>query len=183
MLLPIRTAPERGYTSALPGAERQPPVDIISCLGVAVKASVFALAVKQEDMLQLLLGAAYAAGIAAADNVAQSLGQLNVLFLGDDAVFYNINGNMGADVANNVKINVKAAVYLDNVLAAHNLTGGVLDKGNRAVQSVKLQQLIELHCLTGGNVVNNDTVYNAVYLHISTSRSFMIRAMRMNLPF
>ena len=165
------------YLKAGEGYEFAPASDIVATVNGG------ALAVKEEHMLKILLGAAYAAGITAVNDVGELVGQLYVLFLGDNTVFDNIDGNMGAYIADNIKIYIEAAVYLDNVLTPHDLTGSVLNKCNGAVKTVQLKELIELHCLARSNMVDNDTVYNAVYLHTSTSRSFIISAMRMKRPF
>lgn len=73
-------------------------------LAFAIDAAVnFVLAVGQlENVRQLLLGGGNAARVFAFDDVGDVFGQLWVIFFHAFAVFDNINGNIGVDIAQSV---------------------------------------------------------------------------------
>ena len=112
-------------------------------LGLAVQAAVGARALfgQCEDLRQLLLNGGDAAGILAADDVGDALGQLELALFG-------------------------ALAVLDDVLAAELAAGNVLEQRDRAVKLVKTEDVVELHRLAGGDVVDNDTVGNSVDDHV-----------------
>ena len=112
-------------------------------LGLTVQAAVGARALfgQREDLRQLLLNGGDAAGILAADDVGDALGQLEL------ALF-------------------DALAVLDDVLAAELAAGNVLEQRDRAVELVKAEDVVELHRLAGGDMVDNDTVGNSVDDHV-----------------
>jgi hypothetical protein len=105
-----------------------------------------------------------------------------MVFFDPDAVLDHIDGDVGVDIAQGVQVHVEVGVDLDDVLLAHFAAGGVFDDGNRAVQLVQLQEIVDSHALTGLDMVDHNAVFNGINVHAATSRSFRIRAMRINLP-
>ena len=137
-------------------------------LGLAVQAAVGARALfgQCEDLRQLLLNGGDAAGILAADDVGDALGQLELALFGALAVLDDVDGDAGVDIADDVPVKVEHLIDLDDVLAAELAAGNVLEQRDRAVELVKAEDVVELHRLAGGDVVDNDTVGNSVDDHV-----------------
>ena len=81
-------------------------------------------------MHNALLGGCYAAGVFAFDYTAESLGQVGMYLLNALTVFNNADGYLGSDEAENIEIEVDSFAYLDNVLFAVFVAGGILDECN-----------------------------------------------------
>ena len=143
-------------------------VDLSVGFGFAVEAAVSALfAVGQgEDLRQLLLNGGDAAGILAADDVGDALGQLELALFDALAVLDDVDGDAGVDLADDVPVKVQHLIDLDDVLAAELAAGNVLEQRDRAVELVKAEDVVELHRLAGGDMVDNDTVGNSVDDHV-----------------
>ena len=137
-------------------------------LGLAVQAAVGARALfgQCEDLRQLLLNGGDAAGILAADDVGDALGQLELALFGALAVLDDVDGDAGVDIADDVPVKVEHLIDLDDVLAAELAARNVLEQRDRAVELVKTEDVVELHRLAGGDVVDNDTVGNSVDDHV-----------------
>ena len=137
-------------------------------LGLAVQAAVGARALfgQCEDLRQLLLNGGDAAGILAADDVGDALGQLELALFGALAVLDDVDGDAGVDIADDVPVKVEHLIDLDDVLAAELAAGNVLEQRDRAVELVKAEDVVELHRLAGGDMVDNDTVGNSVDDHV-----------------
>lgn len=142
---------------------------ILVCLGFAVQAAIHSLlgVGELEDVGQLLLGGGDAAGILAADHIGELGRQEQLLLFHGDTVFDDGHGNIGVYIAQNVHVDLNLRVNLDDVLLAHLVAGGVLDDGNGAVQLVQLQEPIQLHALSGGDVVNDNTILNGINIHLT----------------
>ena len=137
-------------------------------LGLAVQAAVGARALfgQCEDLRQLLLNGGDAAGILAADDVGDALGQLELALFDALAVLDDVDGDAGVDIADDIPVKVEHLVDLDDVLAAELATRNVLEQRDGAVELVKAEDVVELHRLAGGDVVDNDTVGNSVDDHV-----------------
>lgn len=137
-------------------------------LGLAVQAAVGARALfgQCEDLRQLLLNGGDAAGILAADDVGDALGQLELALFGALAVLDDVDGDAGVDIADDIPVKVEHLVDLDDVLAAEFAARNVLEQRDGAVELVKAEDVVELHRLAGGDVVDNDTVGNSVDDHV-----------------
>ena len=137
-------------------------------LGLAVQAAVGARALfgQCEDLRQLLLNGGDAAGILAADDVGDALGQLELALFGALAVLDDVDGDAGVDVADHVPVEVQDAVDLDDILAAELAADDVFEQRHGAVELVEAEDVVELHRLAGGDVVDNDTVGNSVDDHV-----------------
>ena len=134
-------------------------------LRVAVGAAVNAfLRVREvEDVVDLLLGGRDAAGIFAPYHVGKRERQLDILLLKQLAVADDVHGDIRTDVGENAEVKLDIIVYLDDVLCAHALARHAHQKRDGAGQLVKLKHIVDLHCLAGNDVVDNDTVFNGVY--------------------
>ena len=137
-------------------------------LGLAVQAAVGARALfgQCEDLRQLLLNGGDAAGILAADDVGDALGQLELALFDALAVLDDVDGDAGIDIADDVPVKVEHLIDLDDVLAAELAARNVFEQRDRAVELVKAEDVVELHRLAGGDVVDNDTVGNSVDDHV-----------------
>ena len=137
-------------------------------LGLAVQAAVGARALfsQCEDLRQLLLNGGDAAGILAADDVGDALGQLELALFDALAVLDDVDGDAGVDIADDIPVKVEHLVDLDDVLAAELAARNVLEQCDGAVELVKAEDVVELHRLAGGDVVDNDTVGNSVDDHV-----------------
>ena len=137
-------------------------------LGLAVQAAVGArfLIGQREDLRQLLLNGGDAAGVLAADDVGDALGQLELALFGALAVLDDVDGDAGVDIADDIPVKVEHLVDLDDVLAAEFAARNVLEQRDGAVELVKAEDVVELHRLAGGDVVDNDTVGNSVDDHV-----------------
>ena len=137
-------------------------------LGLAVQAAVGARALfgQCEDLRQLLLNGGDAAGILAADDVGDALGQLELALFDALAVLDDVDGDAGVDVTDHVPVEVQDAVDLDDILAAELAADDVFEQRHGAVELVKTEDVVELHRLAGGDVVDNDTVGNSVDDHV-----------------
>ena len=77
-------------------------------LGLTVQAAVGARALfgQREDLRQLLLNGGDAAGILAADDVGDALGQLELALFGALAVLDDVDGDAGVDIADDIPVKV-----------------------------------------------------------------------------
>ena len=73
-------------------------------------------------------------------------------------------------------------VDLDDILAAVLGGNNVLQESHGAVQIAQTQNVVELHALAGGDVVDNNTVLYRIYVHTVTSKSFKISAILIYFP-
>ena len=70
-------------------------------------------------MMDILLGGSNTARILALNNINQLFGRRNVALPGYFSVFNYVNGRIGADVADDLKVDLNLTVDLDNILFAH----------------------------------------------------------------
>ena len=161
-------------------------VDLSVGFGFAVEAAVGALfAVGQgEDLRQLLLDGGDAARILAADDVRDALGELQLALFDALAVLDEVDGDTGIDVADDVPVKLQNAVDLDDVLAAELAADDVFEERDGTVELVQTEDVLEVHSLAGGDMVNDDTIGNCINNHLkilpySIPSSFRISAMRM----
>ena len=96
----------------------------------------------------------------------QSLRQFDLTFFNELAVLDDVDGDAGVDIADDIPVKVEHLVDLDDVLAAEFAARNVLEQRDGAVELVKAEDVVELHRLAGGDVVDNDTVGNSVDDHV-----------------
>ena len=101
------------------------------CLGFAVAAAVHALgAVGQHKHLrQLLLGGGDAAGVLAADDVRDLLGQFRVHLADFLSIANDADRDLRADEAEDILVELDDFTDLDDVFPSQLLAGGVFDDG------------------------------------------------------
>ena len=83
------------------------------------------------------------------------------------AVADDVDGRVRVHKADDAEVYFLRAVYLDNVLAPHFLTGGVFDYSDGAVQIAQAQQAVELHGAAGADVVYDEAVFDGVNVHVT----------------
>ena len=85
--------------------------------------------------------------------------------LGDDAVVDDVDGDAGIQVAQHIQIDVHVGADLDNILLAHLGAVGIFDQGHGAVQLAQIQNIVDVHAVAGGDVVQDDAVFNVSDFH------------------
>ena len=153
--------------------------------GFAIYTSVylfFARPRKLENMRKLLLGGGYAAGIFALKNIFELCGERYLFLVNELAVLDDINGNAGVNIAENIEVNIIVGVDLNDILFAELAGHYIFDDGDGAVQLVKLKEIVNLHTLSGLDMVDNYAVFDGIYVHAFTSRSLRMRAILMYFP-
>ena len=115
-----------------------------------------------EDLGQLLFGGGDAAGVGAADDAGDIFGDIQMLALDGFAVADDIDGHIRVNVADRVKIQIDDLVDFDDVLFAHFYAVRVLDDGDRTVQLRQIQDIIQRHALTGGDMVDDNAVIDGI---------------------
>ena len=153
-------------------------------LSLAVNAAVNAVfgVGELESLRQLLLYGSNAAGILAGNNTIELGGKLKLTLFDYFAVFNEIDGDTGIKVAKNIEVEIDKGINLDNILFAGFAALCVLDDRNSAIKLVEVKKLIQLHTGAGLDVVDYIAVSDRIYIHYSTSKSIMIRAIRIYLP-
>ena len=120
-----------------------------------------------EDVGQLLLDGGDAAGILAANDPGDGLGQVGVELLHPLAPPDDVHGNVGVDVAQHIIVEVDDLVDLQNVLLAVLAAGGVLDHRHLALQLVQAQVPVQVHAPPGGDVVDDDAIDDGSNDHLT----------------
>lgn len=115
-----------------------------------------------EDLGQLLFGGGDAAGVGAADDAGDIFGDIQMLALDGFAVADDIDGHIRVNVADRVKIQIDDLIDFDDVLFAHFYTVRVLNDGHRTVQLRQIQNIIQRHTLTGGDMVDDNAVIDGI---------------------
>lgn len=154
--------------------------------GLTVEAAVGALFTvgEREDLRQFLLDGGDAARVFAADDVPDPLRQLQLALFHALAVLDDVDGDAGVDVADHVPVEVQDAVDLDDILAAELAADDVFEQRHGAVELVEAEDVVQVHRLAGGDMVNDNTVGNRINNHVvalpySIPSSLRISAMRM----
>jgi len=140
-------------------------------LCVTVYASVdFVLLVDQlEFVFDFLLNGGDAPWVLAFDHVSQSLRKVHVEFFLKAAVFYYVYRDVVVYITEDVVVKLNVAVDFDYVLLAVFGAGCVLNNGNTAVKFVQAEKLIDLHALSCLDMVQYDSVFYSIYVHLFTS--------------
>lgn len=111
-----------------------------------------------EDLVKPLLDRGDTSRILAVDDIDQLFGKLQLLLLDDLAIFDDVDGDGMVDEAKRVKIqHLKRSFHFDDIFFAHLLRMGMHDHSDLAVQTVKLETLVDIHGLAGRDVVQNNT--------------------------
>src|SRR5699024_1016817 len=136
-------------------------------LGLAVQAAVDpALPVGElEHLGQLLLHGGDAPGAFAVDHIGDGLRQLQLALFHPLPVLDDVDVDIAVHISDDIPVQVQVPVDLDDVLPAQLGADHVFQDGHGAVQIHKAQDLVELHGLTGGNVVDDDSVFDGVDDH------------------
>ena len=153
-------------------------------LSLAVNAAVNAVfgVGELESLRQLLLYGSNAAGILAGNNTVELRRQFKLALFDYFAVLNQIYSDAGIKVTEDIKVEVDKGINLNNILLAGFAALCILYDCNSAVKIIEVKELIQLHTGAGLNMVNYIAVSDRIYIHYSTSKSIMIRAMRMYLP-
>jgi len=152
------------------------------CLTVNAAINAIFRVGKLETLGQLLLHGCDAAWILAGNNAVKLSRKFELTLLYNFAVLNQIDGDTGIKVAENIKVEVDKSVDLDNILFAGFAALCVLDDRNSAIELIEVKELIQLHTRAGLDVVNYIAVSDRIDIHYSTSKSIMIRAIRIYLP-
>ena len=95
------------------------------------------------------------------------LGHRELALFKQAAVLDDVYRRARVHVADDGEVNVRHGVDLDDVLAPHELAGGVFYYGHRAVELVEVQQPVELHGSAGVDVVDDYAVFDGIYVHVT----------------
>ena len=89
------------------------------CLAIAATVLSFLSVRKQENVVNILLRRGNTTGVLTLDYIDQLFGRRNMALPCYFAVFDDVNGGIGAYVANNLKVDINLTVNLYNVLFSH----------------------------------------------------------------
>ncbi len=136
-----------------------------------------------------------APGVLASNDVSYGLWQFQVQFALKTSLLYKVYGDIAVDIAQYIQVNIDAVVNLDNVFFAIFFAYRVLNNRHAAIYFVQSQKLVYHHAFARLDVVKDDSVFYAVYIHDFSSIPFVyapyalfmfsrnrISAMRMCLP-
>ena len=99
---------------------------------------------EDKNMGQLLLDGSDATRVLAFDNITDFLWEGKFLFVHDFPVFYDIDGDIVVDKCQNVQIKgINVAFHFQNVLFPLFVAPCIFNNGNRAIQFVRLQLMLE----------------------------------------
>ena len=129
------------------------PVDLILLIG------------EYEYVIQALLDGCDAARVFAADHIADLFGQFQIFLFNDLLIFNNVDRDIVIDESEDVKIHeINGAFDLDDIFFAHLVALCVLDDRHTAVQFVKVQIFVDIHALSGLDVIEHETFGDASYI-------------------
>jgi hypothetical protein len=81
------------------------------------------------------------------------------------AVPDDVDGDFVVDIAQHVHVHFQGGVNFDDVLFPHPAGADVFDNGHGAVQPVQVEVLVNVHALSGLDVVQDHAVLDAVDVH------------------
>ena len=134
-------------------------------------------------MDKLLLHGGDTTGIFAFQNTENLFRKGQSATFGNFSVPDDIHSDAGVDVTQHIEIDVHDLINLDDIFATHFGTGSTFNHGYGAVQIAQLQNAINLCTAAGGDMVQNDPVFDLSDDHTFTSKSFRISAARIYFPF
>ncbi len=106
-----------------------------------------------------------AARIAASNDTFDLLGHGQKFFLCDLSVFDDIDSDIVVNEAQDIQIQgIHVALYLQNILLAHDITAGIFDNGHRAVQFIQAQLMINKHSAAGFDMIQYETFFDLSYV-------------------
>ena len=109
---------------------------------------------QEEDLVEFLLDGSNAARIPAGDDILDLLWKMQLLFLIDLVVLDDVDCDIVIDEAEDVEIQrFDRAFHLQDILLTHLAALRVFDDGNRAVELVELQVVVDLQAHTGFDMV------------------------------
>ena len=80
-------------------------------------------------------------------------------------VFDDVYGDIVVDDGQYVKVkSIDVAFHLQNVLFAHLVASGIFDDGNRTVQLIQLQMVVDGHTFSGFDMVEHEALFNFSYI-------------------
>ena len=126
---------------------------------------LFILICEDEDVIQTLFDGSDAAGIFAMNDIFDFFWKRQ-RFLGDNlAVFDDVYGDIVVDDGQYVKVkSIDVAFHLQNVLFAHLVASGIFDDGDRTVQLVQLQMMVDGHAFSGFDMIEHEALFNFSYI-------------------
>ena len=142
---------------------------MLFCLGIAIDTAIFSDLGrgKAEDLVDPLLRCCDTTGVFASQNIRKDLGQRDLLLLHYFLISDDTHRCLGTDEADKIHIKLHGRVDLDDILLAQLGAVYVLQYRNRALQSIQPQHIVKLHSLPCGNMVDDDTVFDAVNSHMN----------------
>ncbi len=118
-----------------------------------------------EYVIQALLDGCDAARVFAADHIADLFGQFQIFLLDDLLIFDNVDRDVVIDKSEYVEIHeINGTFDLDDILSSHFVALSVLDDRHAAVQFIKVQIFVDIHTLSGLDVVEHETFGDASYI-------------------
>lgn len=140
---------------------------VFAFLGLAVYTAVDAvLPVGEfEDMVDIPLLGSDASGVLAVDDVYDLLRKLHMLLLDDLIVLDVADRDVRVHIAQYIQIDIQGVGDLQDVFLTHLVAGYIFDDRHAAVQLVQPQVAVDVHASSGFDVIQNDSVFNAVNLH------------------
>ncbi len=79
----------------------------------------------------------------------------------------DVDGDLRGDEPQGVHVEVDDLAHLDDIFFAELSAGRVFDDGHLTLELVELQIVVEFHAAAGGDMVDNETVYDSAYDHVS----------------
>lgn len=78
----------------------------------------------------------------------QSLRQFNLTFFNELTVLDDVDGYVRIDITEYIEIDVYSLIDLEDILSAHLLTFDIFNDGNRAIQFIQMQVVVDLQSLS-----------------------------------
>ena len=113
-------------------------------------------------MIDPFFNRADAARILAADDIGQPFGKGQLLLFHNFSVFDDTNGNMMIDISQKIKVEIDLPFDFDHIFSSELGAAGISDQNDRTIERVEVEQVINLHSVADLNMVDNDSVFNAV---------------------
>lgn len=120
---------------------------------------------ENEYMIQALFDGCDAARVFAADHIADLFGQFQIFLLDNLFIFNNVDRNIVINESEDVEIHeINGAFDLDDVFFSHFVALCILDDRHTAVKFVEVQIFVDIHTLSGLNVIEHETFGDAPYI-------------------
>ena len=137
------------------------------CQSLAIDTAIlrFIFIGEDENVGKLLLGGGDATRIVATYYVRKLLGKGHCLLFDKLTVTNYVDSDTGTKISEHVGIDIDVFGNLDDILFTHFSAWRVLDYCNMAIKLVKSEVSVDLHALSCGDVVDNYSVFDRIYIH------------------